>query len=80
LDILAVIEPYADCRVRMVNPMTNMPRTNLVIAFQGLQLGRKPTNPENFPPHRERSDIRRESYHLNDILCAASAARWGSAC
>jgi len=80
LDILAVIEPYADCRVRMVNPMTNMPRTNLVIAFQDLQLGRKPTNPENSPRHRERSDIRRESYHLNDILCAASAARWGSAC
>ena len=49
MDILAVIEPYADCRVRMVNPMTNMPRTNLVIAFQGLQLGRKPTNPE-IPP------------------------------
>jgi hypothetical protein len=43
-------------------------------------LGRKPTNPENSPRHRERSDIRRESYHLNDILCAASAARWGSAC
>ena len=49
MGILAVIEPYADCRVRMVNPMTNMPRTNLVIAFQGLQLGRKPTNPENSP-------------------------------
>jgi hypothetical protein len=66
--------------MRMVNPMTNVPRTNLVSAFQGLQSGRKPTHPENSLRHRERNDIWRGGYHLNDILCAASAARSGSAC
>jgi hypothetical protein len=80
LGILAVIELYSDCGVRMVNPMANVPRTNLVSAFQGLQSGRKPTNPENSLRHRECNDIWIEVYHLNDILCAASAVRWGSAC
>jgi hypothetical protein len=51
----------------MVNPTTNVPRTNLVSAFQGLQSGRKPTNPENSIGHRERNNMLSRDYHLNDI-------------
>ena len=78
--ILGVIEFYSDCGVRMVNPMTNVPRTNLVSVFQSFQSGRKPTNPENSLRHWKRNNIWRGDYHLNDILCAASAARSGLAC
>ena len=59
----------------MVNPMTNVPRTNLVGTFQGLQLCRKPTNPENSLPHRKCNDMWSGNYHLNDIRYAASVAR-----
>ena len=53
--------------MRVVNPITNVPRTNLVSAFQCLQSGRKPTNPENSVSHRERNNMLSRDYRLNDI-------------
>jgi hypothetical protein len=67
--------------------MTNVPRTNLIDAFQRLQSARKATDPENSPSYREGNNIesmvsRVMVRHENDRLCSAcalSSARRGGA-
>jgi len=73
--------------MRLISPLTNVPRTNLIGAFQRLQSARKATDPENSPSYREGNNI--ESMvsrvivrHENDRLCSAralSSARHGGA-
>jgi hypothetical protein len=53
LPVGVATEPNSDGGIRVISPMTNVPRTNLIDAFQRLQLARKATNPENSPGYRE---------------------------
>lgn len=43
--------------MRVINPVTNVLRTNLIDAFKRLQSARKSTDPEDSPSYPEGDDI-----------------------
>jgi hypothetical protein len=71
--------------MRVINPVTNVPRTNLIDAFKRLQSARESTDPEDSPSYREGDDIWRMVSHVmvrheNDRLCSACALSTARSC
>src|ERR1051325_5414895 len=80
LAVSVATEPNLDGGVRVISPVTNVPRTNLIDAFQRLQSARKATDPEDAPSHREGDDICTAVGHENDPPCSACTLRSGWCC
>lgn len=62
------------------SPVTNVPRTNLIDAFQRLQSARQAIDPKNDLGHREGHEIGRVAGHENDCLCSVWALRSARSC
>jgi hypothetical protein len=57
LPVGVATEPNSNGGMRVISPVTNVPRTNLIDAFQRLQSARKATNPEDPPSYPEHDGI-----------------------